>query len=244
MRQLAFAVILALTCNGCGAAVLGALLLSEDGVDGLTENFEETIETHQKLAEFATKAARGELDISEYDYDPPTVENGMTGTLSMPNGDLPFGQGLVEIVFQVDGDGAAVDPYATDLSGMGTVDGNVQVMFRGLSPKGKALDIDADVDVSTITNDITEVTALLAGDWNIDLDGYGTRLSSDGVELDIDLVTDEVTSALGSMDGEIDIPNFPIDGDFDVEGLGDKLEVGIDVAVTEINFLVDLVDIF
>ena len=243
MRNIAIATLLAFLCQGCGAALLGALLSGGD-VEDLKDNFTETIETQQLLAQYATSAARGDLDIDGYTYDPPTAENGMTGTLILDNATLPFGDGVIEVVFKVDGDGAAVDPYAVDLSGMGAVDGNVQITFRGLSPRGKALDIDADVNIATIQNNVSDVTALMSGEWNIDLDGYGTRLRSDGVELEIDLATDEITSAIGTIDGRIDIPNFPIDGNFDVEGMGDQLEIGIDVAVTKINFLVDLVDVF
>jgi len=243
MRNIAIALLLAFVCQGCGAALLAALLSGGD-VDNLADNFEETIETQQLLAEYATSAARGDLDISGYTYDPPTEANGMIGTLTMDNGSLPFGDGQIELLVQVDADGAAVDPFTTDMSAMGELDGNVQVRFRGVSPRGKSLDIDADVDIGTIQNNLTDVTALLAGEWHINLDDYDTTLTTNGLELDIDLLTNEVTNALGTIDGKIDIPNFPIDANFDVEGLGDELEVAIDVAVTEIDFIVDLVDIF
>jgi hypothetical protein len=243
MRNIAIATLLAFICQGCGAALLAALLSGGD-VDDLTENFEETIETHQLLAEFAMAAARGDVDTDGYTYDPPSAENGMTGTLSLNNATLPFGDGLIEVVLKVDGDGAPVDPFATDMSSMGELDGNIQITFRGVSPNGKPLDIDADVDVLTLQNNLDTVKAVMSGTWGIDLDGYGTSLKSDGMELDVDLLTDEVTNAIGKIDGSIDIPNFPIDGEFDVEGLGEQLEVGIDVAVTEIEFLVDLIDIF
>lgn len=243
MRNIAIATLLAFVCQGCGAALLAALLSGND-VDSLAENFEETIETQQLLAEYATSAARGDLNISGYTYDPPSAANGMVGTLTMDNASLPFGDGQIEVVVQVDGDGEPVDPFVTDMSGMGALDGNVQVRFRGISPNGKALDIDADVDIGTIQNNADDVTALLAGVWHIDLDDYETTMSTDGLELEIDLLTDEVTSAFGQIDGRVDIPNFPIDANFDVEGMGDQLEVGIDVAVTKIEFIVDLVDIF
>ena len=83
-----------------------------------------------------------------------------------------------------------------------------------------------------------------ASEFNVRLDGYRTNLSTTGMELDVDLVTDEVTRAVGNMDGDIDIPNFPVDGNFDIEGLGDKLAVAIDVAVTDIDFDVNLSDLF
>jgi hypothetical protein len=127
---------------------------------------------------------------------------------------------------------------------MGQIDGDVQIVFVGTSPNGKPLNIDADVDVTTISNSTTEVTALLSGAWYIRLDGYRTNLSTGGMELDVDLVTEEVTRAVGNIDGDIDIPNFPVDGDFDIEGLGDKLAVAIDVAVTDIDFDMNLSDLF
>jgi len=243
MKNIAIATLLAFICQACGAALLAALL-SGNEVDDLKSNFTETIETQQLLAEYVTSAARGEIDIDGYTYDPPTAENGNVGTLTLNNATLPFGDGNIVVKVQVDGDGVPRDPFAEDLSGMGELDGNVQVTFSGLSPSGKALDIDADVDVTTLQNNVSDVTALMAGAWQIDLDGYETSMQTDGLELDVDLLTNEVTNALGTIDGSIDIPNFPIDGNFDVEGLGDQLEIGIDVAVTKIDIVVDLVDIF
>jgi hypothetical protein len=243
MKKLLLASLLAFVCNGCGALAVAALLSSGEA-DDLAENFEETIETQQQLAQYATAAARGELDITDYTYDPPTVDNDMTGTLTLNDAELPFGDGNVQVTFKVDGDGAPVDPYAIDLSGMGAVDGTVDVSFSGVSPNGKSLDISSDVDISTLTNDVTDVTALIAGRWNIDLDDYQSTLTSSGMEFDVDLATERVTRAIGNIDGNVDLPNFPVDGKFNIEGLGDKLRVAIDVAVTEIDFDVDLRDIF
>jgi len=243
MKNILVALLIAVSCPGCGAAI-AAIVLSDGDAEELVDNFGETIETQQQLSQYAMKAARGDLDIDGYAYDPPTAENGMTGTLTMNGGQLPFGDGNIVVTFQVDGDGAAVDPYATDLSGMGQVDGVVQIHFVGTSPEGKPLDIDADVDVTTLSNSSTDVTALMTGVWDIDLDGYRTNFSTDGLELDIDLVSDEVTRAEGSIDGDIDIPDFPVDGDFDIEGLGDKFAVAVDVAVTRIDFDVQLSDLF
>ena len=243
MRNIAIAFLLAFVCQGCGAALLAALL-STGEIDDLADNFEETIEVQQLLAEYAMSAARGDLDIQGYSYDPPSLENGMVGTLTLDNGTFPFGDGNVVVEIQVTGDDVDVDPFATDLSTVGEIDANVKIAFNGVSPNGKSLDIDTDVDITTLQNNASTVKALLAGYWNIDLDDYGTSLDTNGVELDIDLLTNEVTNALGNIDGKIDIPNFPIDGNFDVEGLGDALEIAIDVAVTEIDFVVDLIDIF
>jgi hypothetical protein len=243
MKKLLVASLLAFTCVGCGV-IAAAAYLSSGEADDLVDNFEETIETQQQLAQFATAAARGEIDITDYTYDPPTEDNNMTGTLTLNGAQLPFGDGDVQITFQVDGDGAAVDPYAVDLSGMGAVDGAVDISFSGVSPKGKSLEINADVDISTLTNDPTDVTAIIAGRWNIDLDDYQTTLTTNGIELDVDLENEVVTRAIGDIDGKIDLPNFPIDAEFDIEGLGDTLRIAIDVAVTEIDFDVDLQDLF
>lgn len=243
MKKLLMTSLIAIACNGCGALGLAAIL-SGGEADNLVANFEDTIETQQQLAQFATAAARGEIDITDYTYDPPTVDNNMTGTLTLNGAQLPFGDGNVQITFQVDGDGVAVDPYAVDLSGMGAIDGAVDISFNGLSPKGKSLVINADVNVATLTNNVTDVTALIDGRWNIDLDDYQTTLTSNGIELDIDLVTEQVTRAVGKIDGNVDLPNFPIDGNFDVEGLGDKLRVAIDVAITKIDFDVALSKFF
>ncbi|MHC4938130.1 MAG: hypothetical protein ACYTHK_04090 [Planctomycetota bacterium] len=243
MQRLVLALILSLSCIGCGAAVAAALLSGGD-IDDLVENFEESVQTQQQLAEFAMKAARGEIDISQYDYDPPTQANGMTGTLTLNDGQLPFGSGDVQIVLQVDGDGVPVDPYGQDLSSLSQIDGIVDIRFRGKAPSGKSLAIDADVDISTIANSATDVTAIMAGNWDVNLDGYGTNMSTGGMEFDIDLATEQVTRAVGSIDGDIDIPNFPIDADFDIEGLGDKLQAAIDVGVTDIDIDIDLDSLF
>ena len=243
MRKLALALLLSFSCIGCGAAVAAALLSGGD-VDDLVDNFEETIETQQQLSQYAMQAARGELDIDGYTYDPPTAANGMTGTLTLDNGQLPFGDGNVQIVFKIDGDGVPVDPYATNLASAGELDGDVQIVFVGTSPEGKPLNIDMDVDVATIANSDTDVTAMLAGNWDIVLDGYRTSFSTGGVEMDIDLLTEEVTRAVGNIDGDIDIPDFPVDGDFDIEGLGDRLAVAVDVGITDIDFDVALGDLF
>jgi len=243
MRKLALALVLSFSCMGCGAAVAAALLSGGD-IDDLADNFEESIEVQQQLSQYAMQAARGELDISAYTYDPPTTGNGMTGTLTLQGGQLPFGDGDVQVVFRIDGDGVPVDPYGTNLASATELDGDVQVTFSGMSPEGKPLDIDMDVDLATIANSETDVTALLAGAWDVTLDGYRTNFSTGGVELDIDLLTEQVTRATGSIDGDIDIPNFPVDGDFDVEGLGDKLGIAIDVGITDIDFDLALSDFF
>ncbi|MEM8883039.1 MAG: hypothetical protein AAGD14_03130 [Planctomycetota bacterium] len=243
MKKLSLILLLAFSTMGCAAAA-AALLLSGGDVDDLVDNFEESIETQQRLAEYAMSVARGEVDIQNYTYDPPSQANGMVGTLSLSDGQLPFGDGNITVTFNVDGDGVPVDPYAVDLSGMGSIDSNVQISFNGISPNGKTLAITSDVDIATLANSATDVTALMSGNWAVDLDDYQTGFSSNGLELDVDLINEEVTRAIGVVDGNIDLPNFPIDGSFDVEGLGDQLEIGIDVAVTEIEFLVDLVDIF
>jgi len=243
MKKLVLALFCSLSCIGCGAAIAAALLSGGD-VDDLVENFEESIQTQQQVAEFAMAAARGDIDISEYSYDPPTEANGMTGTLTLNDGQVPFGNGDVQIVFQVDGDGLPVDPYQQDLSGMGQLDGAVDIVFRGTANSGKPLSVDADVDISTIANSATDVTAILAGAWGVNIDGYKTHMSSGGMEMDIDLATDKVTRAVGTIDGDIDIPNFPIDGDFDIEGLGDKLQAAIDVGITDIDIDLNLDDLF
>jgi len=243
MKKTLLALLLSFSCMGCGAAIAAALLSGGD-VNDLVDNVEETIQTQQQLSQYAMKAARGELDISQYDYDPPTVDNGMTGTLTLNDGQLPFGDGDVQVVFHIAGDGEPLDPYGRELASMGQLDGDVQIVFAGTSPNGKPLNIDADVDVTTLANSTDSVTALLAGAWDIRLDGYRTNLSTSGVELDVDLLTDEVTRAVGTIDGDVDIPNFPIDGDFDIEGLGDSLAVAINVAITSVDFNVSLSDLF
>ncbi len=244
MKQLALGIFIAFITQSCGLAALA--LLGGTDIDDLAENFEESIETQQRLAEYAMAAARGELPAGDYSYDPPSQANGMIGTLTQNGADLSFGTGDIAVRFQVDGDGIAIDPYSggIDMASLGAIDGSVQISFHGISPNGKSLGINADVDMSTIQNSATDVQAVLAGRWEIDLDSYDTTLTTDSLQLDIDLVTDEVTNAIGTIDGNIDIPNFPIDGNFTVEGLGDQLEVAIDVAVTEIDFIIDLVDIF
>ena len=243
MTKHALALLLSISCMGCGA-ILAAAFLSDGDIDSVVENFEETIDTQQQLSKFAMEAARGELDISGYTYDPPTDQNGMTGTLTKSDAQTEFGDGNIQIRFQVEGDGVAVDPYEVDLSSMGAIDGAIEVVFVGTSPNGKPINVDADVDISTLQNSLTDVTAVVSGEWNINIDGYKTNLSTGGMEMDFDLLNDQVTRAVGSIDGDIDIPNFPIDGDFDIEGLGDKLQVAINVAVTTIDFDIDLNSIF
>lgn len=243
MKKTLLALLLSLHCAGCGA-VIAAALLSGGDVDKLVDNFEGTVETQQQVTQLAVQAARGELDISQYDYDPPTVDNGMTGTLTMNDGQFAFGDGDIEIVFHIEGDGVPVDPYVDDLSGFTQLAGDVHIVFDGTSTSGKPLHVDADLDVTTLSNTATDVTALLSGVWDVYLDGYRTNLSTDGLEVDVDLATQEVTRAVGNIDGDIDIPNFPVDGNFDIEGLGDTLAVAINVAITDIDFDVSLGDLF
>lgn len=244
MKHLSIALLIAFVCQGCGLAALA--LLGGTDIDDLADNFEEAIETQQKLAQYAMAVARGEVPAGDYTYTAPSAGNDWVGTLTQNGAELPFGTGDITVVFEVDGDGLPLDPYAQaiDMSSYTALDGSVLINFQGISPDGRALGINADVDVSTIENGATDVVAVLAGVWNIDLDSYDTRLRTDSVQLDIDLLTNEVTNAIGTLDGNIDIPNFPIDGNFDVEGLGDQLEIAIDVGVTEIEFIVDLIDIF
>ena len=239
MTKHALALLLSISCMGCGA-ILAAAFLSDGDIDSVVENFEETIDTQQQLTQLAMEAVRGDLDVTGYTYDPPTDQNGMTGTLTKSDAQTEFGDGNIQIRFQVEGDGVAVDPYEVDLSSMGAIDGAIEVVFVGTSPNGKPINVDADVDISTLQNSLTDVTAVVSGEWNINIDGYKTNLSTGGMEMDFDLLNDQVTRAVGSIDGDIDIPNFPIDGDFDIEGLGDKLQVAINVAVTTIDFDIDL----
>ena len=83
--------------------------------------------------------------------------------------------------FQVDGDGIPIDPYSggIDMASLSAIDGSVQISFHGISPNGKSLGINADVDMSTIENTATDVQAILAGRWEIDLDSYDTTLTTE-----------------------------------------------------------------
>ena len=131
MKHLSLALLIAFACQGCGLAALA--LLGGTDIDDLTENFEEAIQTQQKLAQYAMAVARGEVPAGDYSYTEPSAANDWVGTLTQNGAELPFGTGDITVTFQVDGDGLPLDPYgqAIDMSSYTALDGSIQIDFHG-----------------------------------------------------------------------------------------------------------------
>jgi hypothetical protein len=245
MRNIALALFLGALLTGCLSG--DEIFLSPEEADALVENFEETVAIQQEMAEFSFEAVRGDLDLSQYGsytYDPPTQANGWVGTLDFPRGSFPWGDGDFSVVFTASGDGGPVDPLLEDLSDDVQVDIDAVVNFLGTTSVGKDIDSSADFTMSTVQNGVNDVVTRLDGTFDIIHDGYRTALDATDVEMDIDIALEEITSITGSLAGEVDIPNFHWDAAFDIDGLGDTLQIGIDVVATTITYTLGLDELF
>ena len=249
MRSMSVALFLS-TClvfGGCAAAVVPELIaLTAGEADELSFNLEETVDIQQELAQFTFLAATGGLpDIESYDYVAPSAENGWVGSITTPSGMFPFGNGALSIDFTTTGDAGPVDPYAPGviLTDDDQVSVDAAVDFLGQSDVGYDVHALGDFMVTTTNNGPIDVSALVDGDFVINHDDYTSTFHADQLGLDFDLVTSEISSMTGGLNGTIDLPDFAIDAEFDVEGLGQQLDVAIDALVTPIHYLIDLSDL-
>jgi hypothetical protein len=241
MQKLILALAVAVLVSGCGTAAL--LLLSDDARDDLIGNFEEAINAQQMISEHVFAASRGDIDISNYTYTPPA--GGNPGQLTITDGTVPFGTGSLTINFLVTGDNGPVDPYdpAVDLSTHDAVSVVADFSFSGLSLSGITMSAAGDFTADAVNNNGTDVTADIAGNFDINHNGYDIDLATNDLQLAFDLAAREVTSVTGQVDGTVDIPNFFYDADFVVDGQGDQLQIGIDAVVEQINYFVALADL-
>lgn len=220
--------------------------LSEDEIDELTENFEIGMEAQQDLANFLQDTGRGEVDLGDYDnvvYDPPSAQNNWQGTLTFqPGEEFPFGTGDLSITFTTSTPGGPVDPFSVDISNESQVDISAVVNFVGTSNEGGALMMLADFDMTALQGlqGGDTIVAIINGDFEVDHNGYNLDMVTRDLELTIDELTEEVTNVLGDANVDVDIPNFKFGADFDVEGLGDQIEIALDVAATELTYTTDL----
>ena len=106
--------------------------------------------------------------------------------------------------------------------------------FLGLQD-GAPVDLTTTFSATTLQNAVNDVTTRVNGVFAIDYDGYVADIQAVDLDLTIDLVTDEITSVLGSLTATIDVPNFVLDADLVLTGLGDSVQIGIEIANTFIN---------
>lgn len=227
-------------------ALLGActgteLAFSASARQDLVQNFELSVDTQHMITEYAFAASRGDLDISGAVYTPPVGST--PGTLTITNGTFPFGTGDLTIVFTARGDGTYVDPYVVDLSTATNVIVVADVQFSGISNIGESLDAYADFTASTINNSMSSVQAEIDGNFGVDHGEYEFDFTATDVQMDLDLVAEKVTNVLGNVSGTVDIPDFPYDADFTVDGLGTTLLVDIDAVVTSISYSLGLAEL-
>ncbi len=231
---------LCLTLAGC--PTVDGLTLSAGEAQLLTENTESTLEIQQLFTKFAFGAARGDLvSLVGLTYDPPTAQNNWTGNLSVSNGVFPFGVGDLNLTFNVSGDAGLTDPYSlgVDLSDDAQVDVDVVATFLGMQD-GAPVDLSTTFSATTLQNAVNDVTTRVNGVFAIDYDGYVADIQAVDLDLTIDLVTDEITSVLGSVTANIDIPNFALDANVVLTGLGDSVQIGLDIAGTFIDYVLNL----
>jgi hypothetical protein len=102
------------------------------------------------------------------------------------------------------------------------------------------MDIDTDFNAVTSQNAANDVVARVNGNFDVDYAGYLAEIQATDLDVTLDMALEEVTSVVGQIQANIDIPNFQFDADLDVTGLGDQLQIGINVVATTINYLLDL----
>jgi hypothetical protein len=139
--------------------------------------------------------------------------------------------------------GNPVDPYFEDIRDAVNLTIDADVAFDGVSTIGSGLTADGDVTITTLQNTVDDATALIQGTFNIDHGGYLSDISTNDLELTFDMVTEKVTNVAGSISGNVDIPNFAFDADFDVDGLGDRIQVTLDAAATKLSYTLSLLDL-
>lgn len=231
---------------GCSqvADAIDEVILTPNEAEELVDNFEAAVDAQQKMSEFVFAATRGDLDLTGVDYVPPSAANGFTGVLTFTGATLPFGTGDLTIVFMATELGVPVDPYVTDLTNAVDLVIDTDVTFDGISTIGSSLSAVGDLTITGVQNTVDSATALIQGTFDVDHGGYEVDLDMDDLQLTFDMLLDRITNVGGGISGEVDIPNFAFDADFDVDGLGDRLRVTIDAAATEISYTLALVDLF
>ena len=209
----------------------------------LVDNFETSVDTHQLMSEYGFAASRGEIDLASMDYDyVPPDDQGNPGTLTIRDGDFPFGTGDLVITFTAEGDAGFVDPYedGVDLSDDDVVTIVADVGFNGTTPEGQNLGALADFTVETVQNDVNTATTTVTGNFAVAVDDYVTDITANDVAMTFDLQNDRVTNVTGDVEGVMDAPDLAFDAEFLVTGLGDRLQIGIDAITTQINYRVDI----
>ena len=243
MRKAWIGMVLAAVVGGCVPGT-DELFLTQAEIEALQENFEGALEAQHLMAEFTFAAARGDLDlVNDYpgaQYTAPSDANGWTGTLVIDAAAFPFGTGDLTITFQTVADGVPVDPYAEDLTQATSVQVDADVNFDGISLSGAPLTGAADIALDTVQNGQQVVTAVLNGTLFVDHGGYDVALDPTDLELTFDVGLHEITNVTGALEGSVDIPDFVLDGNFDVDGLGDSIQIGIDVGATTIDYVIQL----
>jgi len=147
----------------------------------LVDNFETSVDTHQLMSEYGFAASRGEIDFASLDYDyVPPDDQGNPGTLTIRDGDFPFGTGDLVITFTAEGDAGFVDPYENgiDLSDDSVVTIVADVAFSGTTPQGQTLGALADFTVETVQNDINSATTTVNGNFAVAVDDYVTDFTA------------------------------------------------------------------
>ena len=242
MRTLLLGLALVGLIVGCS---IDEYFLSETEIEELVDNFDASVETQQKLSEFVFAAARGELDPGDFIYDEPDADNNWVGTLTATGFSAPWGQGDLAITFTVSGDSGPVDPYDEDLSGHSQVSLDAVVAFDGTTSLGADVSVDADFSMVTTYNGEVSAVSVINGEFDVTHDGYDVAFDTNDLEVTIDLVTDEITSIHGSLDGSVDIPDFKWgDVSFDLEGAGDEIVVALDALGDLVDYTIALDEIF
>jgi hypothetical protein len=118
------------------------------------------------------------------------------------------------------------------------VDADVQ--FSGISNIGESLTAYADFTATTVNNTLSDVQAAIDGNFGVDHGKYQFDFTATDVQMSLDLVAEKVTNVLGNVSGTVDIPDFPYDANFNVDGLGQSLAIDIDAVITSISYSLGL----
>ncbi|MHC4957091.1 MAG: hypothetical protein ACYTGN_01855 [Planctomycetota bacterium] len=225
--------------TGCAGAAAAAVFSSTD-LNVLADDMEGALGAQNDMVVWAFGVARGDVDVSEYDYDPPTADNDWTGTVNVADGALPFGDGDVTITFKTVGDDGPVDPQVEDLGDDAQVSMDVSVDFAGMAKTGRTLEIDGDFAAVTKQNGATDVVSDVTGLFDVDYADYRAVIDARDLEMGMDLDAEELTSMVGDFDARIDIPDFALDADLDLQALGNQIGLDYDVGDLSLDYFVSL----
>ena len=193
-------------------------------------------------AEWVYAASRGDLDLSQFNYTAPSAANNWMGRIDAQGATLPFGDGNFVLDFMVTGDSGPVDPYdpAVDLTDDQNVVVDAVFTFAGTSLTGAPLNIDGNVDFDTVQNGVDQVVVDLAGTVSVAHGGYITDLNVSDLQATLDMIQGEVVDLQGTVQGEIDIPNFAFPASFDLQALGPDLDVLVEASLSFFGFDIQL----